>query len=197
MYKQSISIFLSLFIISGVSRASVPFVVGILKYRIESSDGREQAVCCGFADNSHTLEPKPIVIPGTILHEGNVIPVVSIADSAFRSTSITGCTIPGSVESIATFLQHLLHNSRFPRTLRHGISPTAYSRIRSVRKNGPSASSSGHYDTKSALQHILASLLSGRLRTDFAGCCQNSPASSRMSRSVSGQPRHGSVMDLP
>ena len=65
MYKQSISIFLSLFIISGVSRASVPFVDGILKYRIESSDGREQAVCCGFADNSHTLEPKPIVIPET------------------------------------------------------------------------------------------------------------------------------------
>lgn len=55
----------------------------------------------------------------------------------------------------------------------------------------------GHYDTESAPQHILASLLSGRLRTDFAGCCQNSPASSRMSRSVSGQPRQGSVMDLP
>ena len=54
---------------SGI-RASTPIVDGILKYRIESSDGREQAVCCGFAHNSHTLEPKPLVIPETILHEG-------------------------------------------------------------------------------------------------------------------------------
>ena len=115
MYKQSISIFLSLFIISGVSRASAPFVDGILKYRIESSDGREQAVCCGFADNSHTLEPKPIVIPGTILHEGNVIPVVSIADSAFRSTSITGCTVPESVVSIGAYAFDYCRSMRYVR----------------------------------------------------------------------------------
>ena len=114
MYKQLISIFLSLFIISGI-RANAPIVDGILKYRIESSDGREQAVCCGFAHNSHTLEPKPLVIPETILHEGNVIPVVSIADSAFRSTSITGCTIPGSVESIGAYAFDYCRSMRYVR----------------------------------------------------------------------------------
>ena len=114
MYKQSIYIFLSLFIMSGI-RASTPIVDGILKYRIESSDGREQAVCCGFADNSHTLEPKPLVIPETIHYEGNVIPVVSIADSAFRSTSITGCTIPGSVESIGAYAFDYCRSMRYVR----------------------------------------------------------------------------------
>ena len=44
----------------------------------------------------------------------------------------------------------------FSRTLRHGIGPTAYSGCRSVRGNGHSAGFHGRYDTKSALQHILA-----------------------------------------
>ena len=49
------------------------------------------------------------------------------------------------------------------RTLRHEICPTAYSRIRTVPKNGPFAGFRGHYDTKSARERIPASLLSGKM----------------------------------
>ena len=51
----------------------------------------------------------------------------------------------------------------FLRTLRHGISPTACSGCRSVRGNGSSAGFFGHYDTESALQHILAVEASGEM----------------------------------
>ena len=44
----------------------------------------------------------------------------------------------------------------FSRTLRHEIRPTAYSGRPCVHENGPNACFQGHYDTKSALQHILA-----------------------------------------
>ena len=51
----------------------------------------------------------------------------------------------------------------FLRTLRHGIGPTAYSGCPSVRGNGPSAGFCGHYDTESALQHVLAVQASGEI----------------------------------
>ena len=44
----------------------------------------------------------------------------------------------------------------FLRTLRHEIGPTACSGGLCVRRNGHFIGFSGHYDTKSALQHILA-----------------------------------------
>ena len=51
----------------------------------------------------------------------------------------------------------------FSRTLRHEIGPTAYSGCRSVRGNGPSIGFSGHYDTKSGLQRVLAVQASGEM----------------------------------
>ena len=49
------------------------------------------------------------------------------------------------------------------RTLRHGISPTAYSGCHSVRGNGSSAGFRGHFDTKSRLQHVLAAQASTKM----------------------------------
>ena len=57
----------------------------------------------------------------------------------------------------------------FSRTLRHEIGPTAYSGCRSVRGNGHSAGFSGHYDTKSALQHVLA-VEASRVKIILRGC---------------------------
>ena len=51
----------------------------------------------------------------------------------------------------------------FLRTLRHEIGPTAYSGCPSVHENGPSAVFCGHYDTESALQHVLAVQASGEM----------------------------------
>ena len=51
----------------------------------------------------------------------------------------------------------------FLRTLRHGIGATAYSGGRSVRRNGHFIGFSGHYDTKSGLQHVLAVQASGEM----------------------------------
>ena len=51
----------------------------------------------------------------------------------------------------------------FSRTLRHEIGPTAYSGCPSVRGNGHSAGFCGHYDTKSAVQRILAAQASGEM----------------------------------
>ena len=55
----------------------------------------------------------------------------------------------------------------FLRTLRHEIEPTAYSGCPSVRGNGPSAVFPGRYDTKSALQHVLAVQASGEKEWDL------------------------------
>ena len=51
----------------------------------------------------------------------------------------------------------------YSQTLRHEISPSAYSRVPSVRGNGPSAGTSGRYDTKSAHQRTLANQASGEM----------------------------------
>ena len=49
------------------------------------------------------------------------------------------------------------------RTLRHDIRPTAFSRLPSVRGNGPDDRISGRYDTKSGLQRTLAYQASGEM----------------------------------
>ena len=51
----------------------------------------------------------------------------------------------------------------FSRTLRHEIGPTACSGCPNVQRNGPSSGFSGHYDTKSGLQHVLADQASGEM----------------------------------
>ena len=56
----------------------------------------------------------------------------------------------------------------FSRTLRHEIGPTTYSGGPSVHKNGHSAGFQGHYDTKSALQRVLAVQASTKMAIPLA-----------------------------
>ena len=88
-------LFICTLLCANVLLAQTEFIVGNLKYKVDSSNQTEVAV--GAADTTITTAN----IPATVTYQGTTYSVTSIGYGAFEDcSSLTSVTIPNSVISI-------------------------------------------------------------------------------------------------